>query len=138
FFVLEQGWTEPFGVALLALVVLAATRRSRWLPLALGLLLAWKQYTVLFLPLAALLLPRPFRWRAYLRLVLPAIGVAAAITLPFFLWDPAAFWKSVVHTQFVQPFRHEALSIPAWWVAEKKHPEFDVLPLMLTATLAAL
>jgi uncharacterized membrane protein len=138
FFVLEQGWTEPFGVALLALVVLAAARRSRWLPVALGLLFAWKQYTVLFLPLAALLVPAPFRWRAYARLVLPAIGVAAAITLPFFLWDPAAFWKSVVHAQFVQPFRHEALSIPAWWVVEKKHPEFDVLPLMLAATLAAL
>ncbi|HET6982817.1 MAG TPA: hypothetical protein VFI53_11795 [Myxococcaceae bacterium] len=138
FFVLEQGWTEPFGVALLAGVVLAATRRSRWLPFALGLLLAWKQYTVLFLPLAALLVPAPFRWRAYARLVLPAIGVAAAITLPFFLWDPAAFWKSVVYAQFLQPFRHEALSLPAWWVVEKHHPEFNVLPPMLVATLAAL
>ena len=138
FFVLEQGWTEPFGVALLALVTLAAVRRSRWLPVALGLLLAWKQYTVLFLPLAALLLPRPFRWRDYLRLVLPAAAIAAAITLPFFLWNPAAFWKSVVLAQFAQPFRIEALSIPAWWVVQKHHPEFDVLPWMLAATVAAL
>ena len=138
FFVLEQGWTEPFGVALLALVVLCAVRRSRWLPLALGLLLAWKQYTVLFLPLAALLLPRPFRWRDYLRLVLPAVGVAAAVTLPFFLWNPAAFWKSVVLAQFAQPFRTEALSLPAWWVVQKGHPEFNVLPWMLAGTLAAL
>ena len=138
FFVLEQGWTEPFGVALLALVTLAAVRRSRWLFVALGLLLAWKQYTVLFLPLAALLLPRPFRWRAYARLVLPAIAVAAVVTLPFFLWNPAAFWKSVVLAQFAQPFRTEALSLPAWWVVEKKHPEFDVLPGMLAGTLAAM
>ena len=138
FFVLEQGWTEPFGVALLALVTLAAARRSRWLPLALGLLLAWKQYTVLFLPLAALLVPRPFRWRAYARLVLPAIAIAAAITLPFFLWNPSAFWKSVVLAQFAQPFREEALSLPAWWVVEKNHPEFDVLPWMLGGTLAAM
>ena len=137
FFVLEEGWTEPFGVALLGLVTLAAARRSRWLPVALGLLLAWKQYTVLFVPLAALLLPRPFRWREYARLLLPAIAVASAITLPFFLWDPAAFWKSVVHAQFVQPFRTEALSIPAWWVSVG-HPPFDVLPWMLVATLIAL
>ena len=138
FFVLEQGWTEPFGVALLALVVLAATRRSRWLPVALGLLLAWKQYTVLFLPLAALLLPRPFRWRAYARLALPAIALAAVITLPFFLWNPAAFWKSVVLAQFAQPFRTEALSLPAWWVTERNHAPFNVLPWMLGGTLATL
>jgi hypothetical protein len=138
FFVLEQGWTEPFGVALLALVTLAAARRSRWLPVALGLLLAWKQYTVLFLPLAALLVPRPFRWRAYARLVLPAVALAALITLPFFLWNPSAFWKSVVLAQFAQPFRTEALSLPAWWVVEKKLPEFDVLPGMLAGTLAAM
>ena len=138
FFVLEQGWTEPFGVALLALVALASVRCSRWLFVALGLLLAWKQYTVLFLPLAALLLPRPFRWRDYGRLVLPAIGVAAAITLPFFLWDPAAFWKSVALAQFAQPFRTEALSLPAWWVVQKGHPQFNVLPWMLAGTVAAL
>ena len=138
FFVLEQGWTEPFGVALLALVALAATRRSRWLPVALGLLLAWKQYTALFLPLAALLVSRPFRWRAYARLVLPAVALAAAITLPFFLWNPAAFWKSVVLAQFAQPFRMEALSLPAWWVVQKGHPQFDVVPWMLGGTLLAM
>ncbi len=138
FFVLEQGWTEPFGVALLALVTLAAVRRSRWLPVALGLLLAWKQYTALFLPLAALLVPRPFRWRAYARLVLPAIALAAVVTLPFFLWNPAAFWRSVVAAQFAQPFRMEALSLPAWWVVQKHHPEFDVLPWMLGGTVVAL
>jgi len=138
FFVLEQGWTEPFGVALLALVVLAAVRRSRWLSVALGSLLAWKQYTVLFLPLAALLLPRPFRWRDYDRLVMPAIADATAITLPFFLWDPLAFWKSVVLAQFAQPFRNEALALPAWWVVQKGHPEFNVLPWMLAGTIAAL
>jgi len=70
--------------------------------------------------------------------VLPAIGVAAAITLPFFLWDPEAFWKSVVLAQFAQPFRTEALSLPAWWVVQKGHPQFNVLPWMLAGTVAAL
>ena len=69
--------------------------------------------------------------------MLGAVGVAALITLPFFLWNPAAFWRSVVHFQFVQPFRTEALDFPAWWVS-LGHAPFDVLPWMLGATLAAL
>lgn len=137
FFVLEQGWTEPFGVALFALLLVAAVRNSKLRPLALGLLVAWKQYTVFLLPLAALLFPRPLNWRAYGRMVVIAVGVATLITLPFFLWDPAAFWKSVVRFQFVQPFRTEALDFPAWWVS-LGHPPFDVLPWMLGATAVAL
>jgi hypothetical protein len=133
FFVLEEAWTEPFGVALFALVVLAAARKPRLLPVALGLLFAWKQYTVFFLPLAALLVPRPFTWRSYARLVVPAVGLAAAITLPFFLWSPAAFWRSVVWLQTVQPFRREALDFPAWWVG-LGHAPFEVIPLVLAAT----
>jgi hypothetical protein len=137
FFVLEQGWTEPFGVALFALLLVAMVRRTRLQPLALGLLLAWKQYTIFLIPLAALLFPRPLDWRAYGRTVLQAVAVATLVTLPFFLWDPAAFWRSVVHFQFVQPFRTEALDFPAWWVS-LGHAPFDVLPWMLGATVVAL
>jgi hypothetical protein len=133
FFVLEEAWTEPFGLALFALVLLAATRKSRLLPIALGLLFAWKQYTLFFLPLAVLLVPRPFTWRGYARLVAPAVGLAAAITLPFFLWSPAAFWRSVVWLQTVQPFRREALDFPAWWVG-LGHAPFEVIPLVLGVT----
>jgi hypothetical protein len=136
FFVLEEAWTEPFGVALFALVLLGATRKSRLLPIALGLLFAWKQYTLFFLPLAALLVPRPFTWRGYARLVAPAVGLAAAITLPFFLWSPAAFWRSVVWLQSVQPFRREALDFPAWWVGQG-HAPFEVIPLVLAVTSVA-
>src|SRR5437870_12267537 len=37
-FVIEQGWNEPFGAALLALVLLLEVRRQRLTPIALGLL----------------------------------------------------------------------------------------------------
>ena len=137
FFVIEQGWTEPFGVALFALLLVAVARESRFRWLALGMLIAWKQYTVFLLPLAALLFPRPLDWRAYGRMVLGAVAVATVITLPFFLWDPAAFWRNVVQFQFVQPFRTEALDFPAWWVS-LGHPPFDIVPWMLGATAVAL
>jgi len=136
FFVLEESWTEPFGLALFALLLVAAARRPRLLPVFLGLFLAWKQYSIFLLPLVAILLPRPFRWRTYARCVLPALGLAAAITLPFFLWNPSAFWRSVVWLQTVQPFRTDALDFPAWWVAQG-HAPFEVIPLVLGVTALA-
>jgi len=36
------------------------------------------------------------------------------ITVPFFLWNPAAFWRAVVEFQFIQPFRIDALSHLVW------------------------
>jgi len=41
--------------------------------------------------------------------------VAAAVTVPFFLWNPSAFVNSVVTLQFRQPFRRDALSFLAAW-----------------------
>jgi hypothetical protein len=40
--------------------------------------------------------------------------VAAVITLPFFLWNPRAFWRSVVVFQFLQPLREDSLSHLVW------------------------
>jgi hypothetical protein len=106
FFVVEQGWTEPYLVALAAGVLLAATRARAWLPLALGLFLASKQYLVLALPLVPWLERRP-------RPLALAALVAAAVTVPFALWDLPAFWHSVAALQFGQPFRDDALSFLA-------------------------
>ena len=36
------------------------------------------------------------------------------ITVPLFLWNPAAFWRAVVEFQFIQPFRIDALSHLVW------------------------
>jgi hypothetical protein len=70
--------------------------------------------------------------------------LAAAITLPFFLINPAAFWKAIVEYQLIQPFRSDSISLlvssvnsfgwPAPWT-------YAVLPLAgggLTALALAL
>jgi hypothetical protein len=115
FFVLQQGWTEPFVLLGLAAVVFFALRWPRPLPWILGLTLAVKQYT-LFMALAALqVFPRPLQFdRALGRFLLKAAGVGAAVTVPFLLWGPGDFWHDVVVLQFLQPFRHDALSYLAW------------------------
>jgi len=117
FFVLEQGWTEPYLVALLALVVFFACRFRAGLGVAIGLLLASKQYLILAVPLIPLLRPpeqrsgAPCRWAV--SVAAPAIAVASVLTLPFVLWDPSAFIHDVVALQFHQPFRDDALTFLA-------------------------
>jgi hypothetical protein len=114
FFVLEQGWTEANVIFVLAGFVFVACRFPRLLPYALGLLIAVKQYCILIAPLTLLLLPRPLDWRATARFAAKAVGVAAVLTVPVFLWNPAAFIRSVVLFQGKQPFRTDSMSYLAW------------------------
>ncbi len=107
---LEGGWTEPFCLLLLAITVCCAIRAPRWTPVALGLLVAVKQYLFLALPLS-LLLPRPPQ--GHRGQFGRALLVAAVITVPFVLWSPGGFWRDVVAMQLQQPFRRDALSFPA-------------------------
>ncbi|MBK7858061.1 MAG: hypothetical protein IPJ65_05435 [Archangiaceae bacterium] len=68
FFVLEQGWTDPFVLLGLSAVVFVAIRWKPALPWVLGLTLAVKQYTVFMVPAAWQLLPRrstPASWRRW-------------------------------------------------------------------------
>jgi len=109
FFVLEQGWTEPFVVLLLAVTVFCALNAERWTPLAVGGLIAVKQYLVFGIPLSLLLVPRPW-WPTSLTLLWRAAAVGAAITLPFVIWNPPAFFRSVVTLQIYEPFRLDSLS----------------------------
>lgn len=123
FFVLEQGWTEPYVVFLLALVVALAVHRPRLVPYALGLFVSVKQYLFVAVPLALLLAPRPWPgWRALLVWGAKAAVVGAAVTLPLALWDPAAFWHDVVALQLHQPFRADALSFSAWYARDGAGP----------------
>jgi hypothetical protein len=110
FFLLEQGWTEPFFVLLLAATVYSAHSSARANGVAAGLLCAIKQYVVVLLPLAWLL------WRgrnARARLATATI-VAAIVTLPFIVWDASGFMRSVVLLQFQEPFRLDSLSYLSW------------------------
>ena len=98
FFVLEQGWTEPLIIFALAVAAFCVCRGfHRAVPYLFGLFFASKQYIVFTAPAVFLLFPRNFSWR---RDVLPfAIKVAATgllITVPFILWNPEAFIRSVV------------------------------------------
>ena len=119
FFVLEQGWTEPYIVMLLAFTVYVACRRPTWLPYALGLLLAIKQYMIFALPLAYLLLPHPLPpWKELRKFALLTAATILLVSLPLALWNPAAFWKDVVLLQLYQPFRSDALSYLAWFAQD--------------------
>lgn len=75
----------------LAAVALARRQRLGWAGLMVGLALTMKQTAVLVLPLAALLAYRYGSRRGLLRMVAAAAIAFAVITLPFLLWDPAAF-----------------------------------------------
>lgn len=132
-FVLEQGWTESLSALGLAATVFFAARRSPWLPWVFGVMLGLKQYFVFALPLLPLLLPGADRKTA-LRFLLKAAIIPAVITLPFLLWDPGAFFNSVVAFQAKQPFRADALSVMSWLVS-KGGP---MLPLNLSFGLAGL
>ena len=111
-FVLTSGWTEPLMLVTLAATIVCARKAPRLLPLALGLFLASKQYSLFAVPLAALLIPS-FSWQKYLTLLTKAAAVAAVVTVPFLLWDPHGFWWSLVTFQVAAPFRPDALSFSA-------------------------
>ncbi len=127
-FVIEQGWTEPLALLMFCFTIFAACRWPRAVPYALGLMFAVKQYFVLLAPLTFLLMPGPFDRKAWLKLLLKAAAVTAVLTVPFFLWDPGAFWRSVVEFQGRQPFRVEALS----YVAATAVNGQPVMPLWLS------
>jgi hypothetical protein len=106
--VVERGFTEPFGVLLLALVGFASVRAPRLLAVAVGLLIAVKQYLLLGLPLAVLLLRRSSSRRT--RLAVGALVVAALVTLPLALQDVNAFLNSTVRFLASQPFRPDSMT----------------------------
>lgn len=118
-FHLEQGWTEPFPIALLALTVATALRRPSlaWLPL--GLLVASKQHMVVALAFAPMLIGTPTggdgwparaAWRPLLAFLSKTLAVAVVVTLPLALLDVDAFMRSAVLLQVREPFRLDSLS----------------------------
>ena len=107
-FVLEQAWTDSLlACTFLLILLLLQHRNARWIGIALGVFLAAKQYSVVAVPL----LLRDGRIRAVAWI--EALAVAAAVTLPFFVWSPRDFVGDVVLFQLRQPFREDALSLPA-------------------------
>jgi hypothetical protein len=140
FLVTQLGWTERMVVFCLALTVAAAARRSRWTFVALGLLLASKQYVVIAAPLIWLLPTSADDSRgSHLRLAAKAAAVAVVLTLPFIIWDARALFYDLLQVQINQPFRRDSLSAVAW-VANSSGvllPQWLGLALVVPATLVA-
>ena len=112
FFVLEQGWTEPIAVLLLALTDVRhdeATRRSRA-----GSADSWSSPSSIWRSAFPLLWRFALRQAEPWRFLLAAAGIAALVTLPFVVWQPRAFVDSVVLLQMREPFRIDSLSYLSW------------------------
>jgi len=109
FFVEIMSWTEPLVLLTLSGTLYAAVKKRWWLPIALGLFLASKQYNVLALPFLAGLI-HPFHWKSYGKLVGGALLVAAATVLPFAIWNFPGLWRDLVLFHLAQPFRSQSLS----------------------------
>lgn len=110
-FVLHESFTEPITLLLLAATAAAAIRAPRWMGIALGLLLVSKQHLVLVAPMALLLLRPGTTPREAGRQALLAVGSAALVTLPFFLWDPGAMWRSLVAWYLALPARPDSFAL---------------------------
>jgi len=138
FFVLEQSWTEPFLVLGVSLVVFAACRNSRLTPWLFGAFIALKQYLVFALPAAWLLVEAPRDWRKLVTFLARGAFFGALVTVPFVLWNPAAFWNSVVALQFHQPFRPDALSLLSWWASQGHEPPPSLVAFAVAAAASIL
>ena len=101
---LQQSWTDSLLVGLVVVAVMCW--RSTWVVLPLGLALATKQHALLMLPL----LPLWLGWRRSLG----AVGVAAAVGVPYFLADPGRFLTCTV--SFFLDLPMTGTSISLWTV----------------------
>ena len=109
FYLVSRGFSEPFVVLTLACTVVAAEKRSRWLPLALAAFISSKQYAVLALPFAGFLIPG-CTWKSYVKLVAIAILASLVLCLPFAIWSPHHLWNDLVAYNLILPFRPDSLS----------------------------
>jgi hypothetical protein len=99
------GWNESIALLPAVIWLVALSRRNRLAWLWLAIAISMKQYMVLAIPVALLMMS----WRDVMR----AIIVAFLIALPFVLWNFDAFWRSVVVFHFMQNFRDDALTLSA-------------------------
>jgi hypothetical protein len=129
--VLYWGWTEPFVVVMLAATVFLAVRSSASSLVALGLLIAVKQYCAPILLIGFVLLRALRRSVGPVRMLLVPLGVALATAIPFAIWNLPALLHSTVTVHFIQPFRIDALAVPAQLARAGLEPTPAVLGFLL-------
>jgi hypothetical protein len=113
FFVLEQSWTEPLVLMLFVAVVWCALYRPDWRFIALGLLIASKQYMIFIFPLIFLLIPPASSRRFWAQASGWTVAIAFAVTAPLAFWNIPAFIWNVGLAQLYQVFRTDSLSYVA-------------------------
>jgi hypothetical protein len=128
FFILEQSWTEPLVLLLSVAVLWSALKRPAWMPVALGLLLASKQYMIFMIPLAVLLIPPASHRRERAQIFGLTVGIAFAVTAPLAFWNFPAFLWNVGLSQWYQVFRLDALSYVAIYTRIFNQPPSQLLP----------
>jgi hypothetical protein len=131
FYVLELSWTEPLVLLLGVFVVWCAIHRPTWKFVALGLLLASKQYLLFAVPVAALLVPAKSPRRNWIAALGLSTGVAAAVTAPLAIWNLPAFLSNVGLAQVYQPFRMDALSYAVVYVRVTRQLPTQLLPFIV-------
>jgi hypothetical protein len=107
-FVLEQTWTESLALPFLGgFVFFALSRRPRSAAVCLGLLCAMKQHLVFYVPFLA------FVPGIGVSGVVLAGAVAVATMLPFAIPSPYGFYRGPFAMLVHNPFRTDALNLPA-------------------------
>jgi len=109
FFVENQSWCEPLVLMALSATVYAAVNKRPWLPIALGVLLASKQYSIFAVPFISYLV-QPFRWKDALKLAGLSSAIAVATILPFALWNFGGLWHDMFIYLASLPFRPDSIS----------------------------
>jgi uncharacterized membrane protein len=136
FYLISRGFSEPLVLLTLTCTIVAARRRSRWLPLFFAAFLSTKQYCVLALPFAGFLIPSGTR-KDYVRLLAIAIGISLLLCVPFAIWDFPHFWHDLVVVNFGARLRPESLtfSVLTWKLGWGSIPGF-VIALAVIAAIA--
>jgi len=126
-FVLEHGWTEPLGAALIAgFVALSERRRNRLAAVCLGAFFSFKQYTILLFPLI-LFLPH------YLPVFIAFVLINTLSYVPWLLWNREGLVANLVEPWRAPP-RADALSLSAYWMFARRAAMPDwINPLCLLA-----
>ena len=70
-------------------------------------------------------------------ILIVACAAAAAVTLPFALWDPGGVWRSVVILQLREPFRADSLSVLSYFASQGWQPTQGILLIAPLGALAA-
>ena len=118
FFVVAMGWIEPCVLLMFMVLIVLARWKPGWMGVGFALFLVSKQYVFLAAPLVIILWPRPIRRDFIIRFCIQAAITGCAINLPFLLWNPHAFFNSVVPRHI---FRLDSLSLASYWAHQTGH-----------------